>query len=77
MEKQNKWEKYKKEGVERMMELSEVFSGKKPLTRIEKNGKYKLEHHWQLVIIIYHIYLHNLYLDVNYTLVFSNKKLVH
>jgi WASH complex subunit strumpellin len=44
MEKQNKWEKYKKEGVERMMELSEVFSGTKPLTRVEKNGKYKWEH---------------------------------
>lgn len=41
MEKQNKWEKYKKEGVERMMELSEVFLGTKPLTRVEKNGKYK------------------------------------
>ncbi|PSN50014.1 WASH complex subunit 5 [Blattella germanica] len=37
MEKQNKWEKYKKEGAERMMELSEVFSGTKPLSRIEKN----------------------------------------
>lgn len=41
VEKQNKWEKYKKEGVERMTELSEVFSGMKPLTRVEKNGKYK------------------------------------
>ena len=41
LEKQNKWEKYKKEGVERMTELSEVFSGTKPLTRVEKNGKYK------------------------------------
>jgi len=37
VEKQNKWEKYKKEGVERMTELSEVFSGTKPLTRVEKN----------------------------------------
>ena len=41
MEKQNKWEKYKREGVERMMELSEVFLGTKPLTRVEKNGKNK------------------------------------
>ncbi|CAI9726515.1 WASH complex subunit 5-like [Octopus vulgaris] len=36
-EKQTKWEGYKKEGTERMQELSEVFSGMKPLTRIEKN----------------------------------------
>ncbi|XP_067001738.2 WASH complex subunit 5 [Anabrus simplex] len=36
MEKQNKWEKCKKESVERVMELSEVFSGTKPLTRVEK-----------------------------------------
>lgn len=38
LEKQTKWEGYKKEGSERMQELSEVFSGMKPLTRIEKNG---------------------------------------
>jgi WASH complex subunit strumpellin len=44
-EKRNKWKKYRKEGVERMMELSEVFSGTKPLTRVEKNGKYKCDHH--------------------------------
>lgn len=36
-EKQDKWEAYKKEGRERMEELSEVFSGTKPLTRVEKN----------------------------------------
>lgn len=36
-EKDNNWEKYKKEGADRMNELSEVFSGTKPLTRIEKN----------------------------------------
>lgn len=36
-EKQDKWEYYKKEGSERMQELSEVFSGTKPLTRVEKN----------------------------------------
>lgn len=39
-EKQNKWEAYKKEGRERMEELGEVFSGTKPLTRVEKNGEY-------------------------------------
>lgn len=38
-EKQQKWEAYKKEGSERMTELGEVFSGTKPLTRVEKNGK--------------------------------------
>ena len=38
-EKKEKWESYKREGVERMTELSEVFSGTKPLTRVEKNGK--------------------------------------
>lgn len=43
-----------------MMELSEVFSGIKPLTRVEKNGKYKWEHLLQFLIVIYHIYLHNL-----------------
>jgi hypothetical protein len=37
-EKQNKWEEHKKEGTERMQELGEVFSGTKPLTRVEKNG---------------------------------------
>ncbi|KAK3601512.1 hypothetical protein CHS0354_027658 [Potamilus streckersoni] len=36
-EKQDKWETYKKEGGERIQELSEVFSGTKPLTRVEKN----------------------------------------
>lgn len=40
-EKENNWEKYKKEGAERMAELSEVFSGTKPLTRIEKNENLK------------------------------------
>lgn len=39
-EKQDKWEYYKKEGCERMQELSEVFSGTKPLTRVEKNGMF-------------------------------------
>ncbi|XP_059147627.1 WASH complex subunit 5-like isoform X2 [Physella acuta] len=36
-EKEVKWEQYKKEGAERMQELSEVYSGTKPLTRVEKN----------------------------------------
>ncbi|XP_065176777.1 WASH complex subunit 5-like [Sycon ciliatum] len=35
--KKDKWEGYKKEGSERMAELAEVFSGSKPLTRVEKN----------------------------------------
>ena len=41
-QKQDQWEKHKKEGVERMDELSEVFSGTKPLTRIQKNGMHLL-----------------------------------
>ncbi|KAH0617444.1 hypothetical protein JD844_015683 [Phrynosoma platyrhinos] len=36
-EKQAKWESYRKEGSERMAELADVFSGVKPLTRVEKN----------------------------------------
>ncbi|XP_076082010.1 WASH complex subunit 5-like isoform X2 [Mytilus galloprovincialis] len=36
-EKENKWDEHKKEGTERMQELGEVFSGTKPLTRVEKN----------------------------------------
>lgn len=36
--KEKEWEVSKKESFERMEELSEVFSGSKPLTRIEKNG---------------------------------------
>ncbi|XP_067323390.1 WASH complex subunit 5 [Anolis sagrei] len=36
-EKQSKWESYRKEGSERMAELADVFSGVKPLTRVEKN----------------------------------------
>ncbi|KAG8184568.1 hypothetical protein JTE90_007684 [Oedothorax gibbosus] len=38
-EKQEKWTKYKAESVERMNELGDVFSGTKPLTRVEKNEK--------------------------------------
>lgn len=37
--KKDKWNSYKKECIERMDELGEVFSGTKPLTRVEKNGK--------------------------------------
>ena len=37
-EKREKWEEHKKEGSERMQELSDVFSGTKPLTRVDKNG---------------------------------------
>lgn len=39
-EKQIKWESFQKEGSERMTELAEVFSGVKPLTRVEKNGEF-------------------------------------
>ena len=39
-EKLSRWESNKKEGHERMMELSDVFSGTKPLTRLEKNGEW-------------------------------------
>lgn len=38
-EKEAKWESCKKECSERMLELAEVFSGTKPLTRVDKNGK--------------------------------------
>lgn len=38
-EKKTKWEAHQKEGSERMQELSDVFSGTKPLTRVEKNGE--------------------------------------
>jgi len=37
--KKDKWNIYKQECIERMDELSDVFSGTKPLTRVEKNGK--------------------------------------
>lgn len=36
-EKHEKWTKYKSESTDRMSELSEVFSGTKPLTRVKKN----------------------------------------
>jgi WASH complex subunit strumpellin len=37
-DKQEKWQHYKKESFERITELAEVFSGTKPLTRVEKNA---------------------------------------
>ena len=37
-EKQDKWEMNKKESVDRIDELADVFSGVKPLTRVQKNG---------------------------------------
>ncbi|XP_015793922.1 WASH complex subunit 5-like [Tetranychus urticae] len=37
-EKREKWDKYQSEAVDRISELSEVFSGNKPLTRIEPNS---------------------------------------
>ena len=42
-QKQDKWENCKKESCERMTELGEVFSGTKPLTRVQKNGKIALK----------------------------------
>ena len=48
-EKESKWDNYKKECVERMVELSEVFSGTKPLTRIEKNGN---SHHIKNAVVV-------------------------
>lgn len=37
-EKEQKWNYYQKESAERVAELAEVFSGNKPLTRVEKNA---------------------------------------
>lgn len=37
-EKINRWNKDKREAVERMHELAEAFSGTKPLTRVDRNG---------------------------------------
>ena len=36
--KETKWEAFRSESRERMLELADVFSGTKPLTRIEKNA---------------------------------------
>ena len=35
--KQTKWDKHRDEGSDRMKELSEVFGGNTPLSRVEKN----------------------------------------
>ena len=43
-EKQPNWEKYKLEGKDRLMELSDVFSGTKPLTRVSKNGNTTIQY---------------------------------
>ena len=41
-EKHDRWTANRKEAVERLIELADVFSGTMPLTRVEKNGrKYK------------------------------------
>jgi hypothetical protein len=37
-EKRQRWVEYQNEAKERINELAEVFSGSKPLSRIEKNG---------------------------------------
>lgn len=39
-EKQDRWMANRKEAVERLIELADVFSGTVPLTRVEKNGKF-------------------------------------
>uniref|UniRef100_UPI00359007A0 WASH complex subunit 5 n=1 Tax=Myxine glutinosa TaxID=7769 RepID=UPI00359007A0 len=36
-EKQSKWESYRQEGCDHMVELAEVFSGNKPLMHLKKN----------------------------------------
>ncbi|XP_017775271.1 PREDICTED: WASH complex subunit strumpellin isoform X2 [Nicrophorus vespilloides] len=40
-EKEKRWEELKKESYEMLVELSEIFSGEKPLTRIQKNTNLK------------------------------------
>lgn len=42
IDKENHWEELKTESYKSLVELSEVFSGTKPLTRIEKNEKLQL-----------------------------------
>lgn len=51
--KKEKWESCKKECIDRMDELSDVFSGTKPLTRVEKNGKNVL-----VLLQIVHVNIH-------------------
>lgn len=40
-EKFDRWTANRKEAVERLVELADVFSGTIPLTRVEKNGRRK------------------------------------
>ena len=51
-EKKENWEKHKTEGSERMQELADVFSGTKPLTRVEKNGLWEcsLSARWKILL---------------------------
>lgn len=37
--KHDKWSTLKRESTEHLAELSEVYSGTKPLARVEKNGE--------------------------------------
>ncbi len=37
-QRQSRFDQLRSEGRERLIELSDVFSGRKPLSRIEKNG---------------------------------------
>lgn len=46
-EKQSHWLRCKTECVERLTELADVFSGVKPLTRVEKNGKQFIVESWR------------------------------
>ena len=57
-EKREKWEKYKTEGSERMQELADVFSGTKPLTRVDKNGwwDHYLVRNCSILDILHHHY---------------------
>lgn len=51
-EREEKWVKCKQEAGERMAELAEVFSGTKPLTRVDKNGKTVTHHRNSGIMII-------------------------
>ena len=52
-EKHEKWDTYKTEGVERMTELAEVFSGTKPLTRVARNGQQSLFERYLISLYIF------------------------
>lgn len=53
-EKKDKWESCKKECTERMVELADVFSGTKPLTRVAKNGNLFMSY-INIIIKIMHV----------------------